>query len=107
VIERDAKVQLSVTGKGGRTRQVLLPTIVSASLLNLRGDAGANDPVFASHKGGRRLWRRPRAICMPAQISRADSSWTRGFFVDEDEKGQRPNAQLQNEIARIEKEVTV
>ena len=29
VIERDAKVQLSVTGKGGRTRQVLLPQIVS------------------------------------------------------------------------------
>ena len=25
VIERDAKLQLSVTGKGGRTRQVLLP----------------------------------------------------------------------------------
>ena len=27
VIERDAKVQLSVTGKGGRTRQVLLPRL--------------------------------------------------------------------------------
>ena len=25
VIERDAKVQVSVVGKGGRTRQVLLP----------------------------------------------------------------------------------
>ena len=40
VIEREAKVQLSVTGKGGRTRQVLLPQVVSASLLALRGDAG-------------------------------------------------------------------
>jgi uncharacterized protein GlcG (DUF336 family) len=37
VIERDAKVQLSVTGKGGRTRQVLLPQLVSALLLALRG----------------------------------------------------------------------
>ena len=36
VIERDAKVQLSVTGKGGKTRQVLLPQLVSASLLALR-----------------------------------------------------------------------
>jgi integrase len=44
VIERDAKVQLSVTGKGGRTRQVLLPQLVSAALLVLRGDASASDP---------------------------------------------------------------
>jgi integrase/recombinase XerD len=58
VIERDAKVQLSVTGKGGRMRQVLLPNVVSGSLLSLRGDAGANHPVFASHKGGRRLTER-------------------------------------------------
>jgi integrase/recombinase XerD len=50
VIERDDKVQLSVTGKGGRVRQVLLPKTVSRSLLALRGDAGANDPVFASRK---------------------------------------------------------
>ena len=35
-------------------RQVLLPAVVSASLLSMRGDAGANDPDFASHKGGRR-----------------------------------------------------
>ena len=53
MILRDDKVQLSVTGKGGKMRQVLLPEIVSASLLALRGDAGANDPVFASHKGAR------------------------------------------------------
>jgi hypothetical protein len=32
---------------------VLLPEIVSRSLLSLRGDAGANDPVFVSRKGGR------------------------------------------------------
>jgi integrase/recombinase XerD len=71
VIERDAKVQLSVTGKGGRTRQVLLPTIVSASLLNLRGDAGANDPVFASHKGGRRLTERTVGYMLKRTAKRA------------------------------------
>ena len=53
VIERDTKVQLSVTGKGGRIRQVLLPESVSTAILALRGDAGANDPIFASRKGGR------------------------------------------------------
>ena len=46
------EVQLSIVGKGEKTRQVLLPDIVSRSLLTLRGDAGANDPVFAGRKGG-------------------------------------------------------
>jgi integrase/recombinase XerD len=54
VLPRDqGRVQLSITGKGGKVRQVLLPEIVSRSLLSLRGDAGANDPVFVSQKGGR------------------------------------------------------
>jgi integrase-like protein len=43
---------VSILGKGGKVRQVLLPDIVSRSLLSLRGDAGANDPVFGSRKGG-------------------------------------------------------
>ena len=47
VIERnDGKVQLSVLGKGQKRREVLLPEVVARSLLSLRGDAGANDPVF-------------------------------------------------------------
>jgi integrase/recombinase XerD len=49
------QVQLSVLGKGGVVRQVLLPGAVSRSLLSLRGNAGAHDPVFASRKGGGRL----------------------------------------------------
>jgi integrase/recombinase XerD len=53
VIARDDKVQLSITGKGGKVRQVLLPTAVSRSLLSIRGDAGANDPVFATRTGDR------------------------------------------------------
>jgi integrase/recombinase XerD len=54
VLPRDAgRVQLSITGKGGKVRQVLLPEIVSRSLLSLRGDAGANDPVFVSRKSSR------------------------------------------------------
>jgi integrase/recombinase XerD len=52
VLPRDERVQLSITGKSGKARRVLLPEIVSRSLLSLRGDAGANDPVFASRKGG-------------------------------------------------------
>jgi integrase/recombinase XerD len=37
---------------------VLVPAIVSRSLLSLRGDAGTNDPVFASRKGGGKLTER-------------------------------------------------
>ena len=51
-------MQLNIVGKGGKVRQVLLPEVVSRSLLSLRGDAGANDPVFASRKGGGRLTER-------------------------------------------------
>jgi integrase/recombinase XerD len=56
VLPRDeGRVQLSILGKGGKMRQVLLPEIVSRSLLSLRGDAGANDYVFPSRKGGGKL----------------------------------------------------
>ena len=71
MIERDAKLQLSVMGKGGRTRQVLLPQIVSAPLLALRGDASANDPVFASHKSDRRLTERTVGYMLKRTATRA------------------------------------
>jgi integrase/recombinase XerD len=47
-----------VLGKGQKVRQVLLPDIVGRSLLSLRGEAGAGDPVFRSRKGGERLTER-------------------------------------------------
>jgi hypothetical protein len=40
VLLRDNRVQLSITGKGGKVRQVLLPEVVSRSVLSLRGEAG-------------------------------------------------------------------
>ena len=58
VLPRDDRVQLSVTGEGGFVRQVILPEVVSRSLLSIRGDAGNNDPVFPSRKGGGRLTER-------------------------------------------------
>jgi integrase/recombinase XerD len=58
VIQRDNRVQLSISGKGGKVRQVLLPEIVSRSLLSLRGDAGDSAPVFPSRMGGGKLTER-------------------------------------------------
>ena len=58
VLPRDDRVQLSITGKGGKVRQVLLPEIVSRALLSLRGEAGANDAVFPSREGGGHLTER-------------------------------------------------
>jgi integrase/recombinase XerD len=52
ILRADGKVQLSVLGKGNKRREVLLPEVVGRSLLSLRGDAGASDPVFASPRGG-------------------------------------------------------
>jgi integrase/recombinase XerD len=58
VLPCEERVQLSIVGKGGKVRQVLLPQTVSRSLLSLRGDAGADGPVFASRSGGGRLTER-------------------------------------------------
>lgn len=56
----DGRVQLSVTGKGDLLRHVLLPAIVSRSLLASRGEAAADAPLFSSRKGGGPLL--PRAV---------------------------------------------
>jgi integrase/recombinase XerD len=54
VLPRDeGRVQLSILGKGGKTRQVLLPAIVSQALLSLRENAAADDPVFVGQRGDR------------------------------------------------------
>lgn len=51
VQERDSAGQITVFGKGGKTRVVLLSSETWASLIDLRGEAGGDDPVFASRKG--------------------------------------------------------
>jgi integrase/recombinase XerD len=49
---RDTGGQVTLFGKGGRTRHVLLPTRVWEDLMALRGAAGDDDPVFRSRSGG-------------------------------------------------------
>lgn len=44
--------QAVIFGKGGKTRVILVPRKIWRSLLNTRGTAGNNDPVFTSQKGG-------------------------------------------------------
>jgi integrase len=44
--------QITVFGKGGRTRAVLLKPKTWDQLLSIRGDAAADSPVFRSRKGG-------------------------------------------------------
>lgn len=44
--------QVTVFGKGGKTRAVQLPASVWKQLEKLRGDAGEDDPVFRSRKRG-------------------------------------------------------
>ncbi len=43
--------QVTVYGKGGKTRAVLLSPNLWQDLIKLKGDAGGNDPVFLSRKG--------------------------------------------------------
>ena len=65
-----AVIQLSVTGKGGRTRQVLLPEIIGTSLLSLRAGVGAAEPIFAS-RTGQRLTERAVNYMLKAVAKRA------------------------------------
>ena len=48
----EAEGQINVYGKGGKTRVVLLPTIIWRELVSLRESAGFNNPVFQSRKKG-------------------------------------------------------
>jgi integrase/recombinase XerD len=47
--------QITVFGKGGKTRTVLLKPKVWEQLLSIRGNAQATDPIFPSRKGGGEL----------------------------------------------------
>jgi integrase/recombinase XerD len=48
---RDDGGQVTIFGKGGKTRTVLLPADVWRDLVSLRGDAVLEDPVFRSRRG--------------------------------------------------------
>ena len=47
--------QITVFGKGGKTRTVLLKPKVWEQLLSIKGESKATDPIFSSRKGGREL----------------------------------------------------
>lgn len=47
--------QVTVFGKGGKTRSIQLPESVWTQLARLRGKAGPEDPVFPSRKKGKPL----------------------------------------------------
>jgi integrase/recombinase XerD len=62
VQEREGAGQVTIFGKGGKTRVVLLSPDTWAALISLKGDAGLDDPVFPSRKGKGHLH--------PAQVHR-------------------------------------
>lgn len=79
---RDAAGQITVFGKGGKTRTVLMPSSVWNALQSLRNDAGDNAPVFRSRKGGRldesQVWRIVRKASKRAGIEKEVSChWLR------------------------------
>lgn len=52
LVERDDDGQITVFGKGGKTRPIRLTPPIWSRLIALRGTAGDDDPVFKSRKGG-------------------------------------------------------
>lgn len=72
---RGSAGQVTVFGKGGKTRTVLLPGSVWAEINQLRSSAGINDPVFASREkdsGDRHLDRTQVYRIVSAAAKRAD-----------------------------------
>jgi hypothetical protein len=66
---------VSILGKGGKVRQVLLPEIVSRAVLSLRGGAGDNDPVFPSRTGGGKLTERNVNAMVKRTAAKAGRPW--------------------------------
>jgi integrase/recombinase XerD len=63
--------QLTVIGKGNKTRSVILPKELWAELIEFRGDAADDAPVFKSRKGGGHLDRSQINRIVEAAASRA------------------------------------
>lgn len=79
---RNTAGQITVFGKGSKTRTVLVPQSVWTSLLSLRGDSPEHAPVFRSRKGGHldesQVWRIVRKAAKQAGIGKAVSChWLR------------------------------
>lgn len=79
---RDQAGQVTVFGKGAKTRTVLMPSSVWMCLQALRGDAGENRPVFRSRKGGHldesQVWRIVKKAAKRAGIDKKVSChWLR------------------------------
>ncbi len=79
---RDTAGQITVFGKGSKTRTVLVPQSVWNTLMSLRGDAPDPAPVFRSRKGGHldesMVWRIVSKAAKRAGIEKAVSChWLR------------------------------
>ena len=80
--DRDKAGQITVYGKGNKTRSVLMPQSVWNAVQSLRGDATEQAPVFRSRKGGHldesMVWRIVRKAARRAGIEKAVSChWLR------------------------------
>lgn len=73
--------QVTVFGKGGKTRVVLIPEKVWRSLMATKGDAGKDEPIFPSQKGGHldpsQVFRIVRAAGDRAGIEGCSPHWLR------------------------------
>jgi integrase/recombinase XerD len=71
---RDSAGQITVFGKSGKTRSVLIPEAVWKALLALRGEASDHTPIFRSRKGGHldesQVWRVVRKASERAGIDK-------------------------------------
>jgi len=68
VQERDEGGQVTVHGKGSKTRAVVLPASVWRDLVALRGSAAPESPVFVSRQGGSLTARQVHRVVAAAAV---------------------------------------
>jgi integrase/recombinase XerD len=71
VTVRGDRGQITVKGKGDKTRSILLPKYIWDELMAFKGDASGDAPIFRSRKGGRALHRQNVDPIIKAAAQRA------------------------------------
>jgi site-specific recombinase XerD len=80
VSEREDGAQVTVQGKGEKTRVVLLPAALAAELETLRGERGPDEPVFAGRSGALtagQAWRIVKRAAARAGVPALSPHWLR------------------------------
>ncbi len=105
--------QLTVYGKGGKTRQITLPPVLAQSLQEWKGNASASSPVFASASGRalapahiHRIVKRAAIRAFLPQAEKVSPHWLRHAHATHALENHAPIALVQATLGHVSLETT-